>query len=70
MAGQNTVDLTGRVACVTGASSGLGRQASLALSAAGARVVAIARRADALQALCEQVGDGSISANFWCTCYH
>jgi len=62
MAGQNTVDLTGRVACVTGASSGLGRQAALALSAAGAQVVAIARRADALQALCAQVGDGSIAA--------
>lgn len=62
MAGQKSVDLTGRVACVTGASSGLGRQAALALSAAGARVVAIARRADALQTLCADVSDGSITA--------
>jgi len=44
-------DLSGHVACVTGASSGLGRRAALVLSQAGARVVAIARRADALETL-------------------
>ncbi|MEL6171075.1 MAG: SDR family oxidoreductase [Pseudomonadota bacterium] len=44
-------DLSGRVACVTGASSGLGRRAALVLAAAGAKVVAVARRADALQEL-------------------
>lgn len=37
-------DLTGHVACVTGASSGLGRRAAQTLSAAGAKVVAVARR--------------------------
>jgi len=42
-------DLTGRVACVTGASSGLGRRAASALVAAGARVVGVARRADVLE---------------------
>ncbi|MEX0282161.1 MAG: SDR family NAD(P)-dependent oxidoreductase [Arenibacterium sp.] len=37
-------DLTGRVACVTGASSGLGRRAASTLVAAGAHVVGVARR--------------------------
>lgn len=45
------IDLGGHVALVTGASSGLGRRAALVLSAAGASVVAIARRAEALTAL-------------------
>jgi gluconate 5-dehydrogenase len=42
-------DLTGRVACVTGASAGLGRQAASVLCAAGAQVVGVARREAALQ---------------------
>lgn len=41
-------DLTGRVACVTGASAGLGQRAAIVLAAAGARVVGVARRAEAL----------------------
>ncbi|WP_050927637.1 SDR family NAD(P)-dependent oxidoreductase [Aestuariivita boseongensis] len=49
--------LTGRVACVTGASSGLGRQAACALSGAGARVVGVARRREALDGLCAELGD-------------
>ncbi len=44
-------NLDGHVACVTGASSGLGRRAALVLSQAGASVVAVARRADALDDL-------------------
>jgi len=44
-------DLSGHCACVTGASSGLGRRAALALSRAGASVVAVARRAEALAEL-------------------
>ena len=39
----------GRVACVTGASSGLGRRAADVLAGAGARVVGVARRAGALE---------------------
>ena len=41
-------DINGKVACVTGASSGLGRAAANILAAAGVKVVGIARREDAL----------------------
>lgn len=44
-------DLTGRTAVVTGASSGIGERIALVLAAAGARVVAGARRRDRLEAL-------------------
>jgi NAD(P)-dependent dehydrogenase (short-subunit alcohol dehydrogenase family) len=40
----------GRVACVTGASSGLGRALATALAEAGVGVVGVARRAEALAA--------------------
>jgi len=49
-------DLSGKVACVTGASSGLGRRAAIALAGAGASVVGIARRAEALDSLCTEIG--------------
>ena len=42
-------DLTGHVACVTGASSGLGRRAATVLAAAGASVVGVARRVELLE---------------------
>jgi len=43
---QELFDLSGKVALVTGASSGFGRHFALTLAAAGARVVVGARRAD------------------------
>lgn len=49
-------DLRGRVACITGASSGLGRRAAIVLAAAGAKVVGVARRGHALDALCDEIG--------------
>lgn len=49
-------DLSGKVACVTGASSGLGRRAALALAGAGAKVVGVARRQSALDTLCGEIG--------------
>lgn len=50
-------DLAGRVACVTGASAGLGQRAAVALAAAGARVVGVARRADALADWAAAIGE-------------
>ena len=55
---RNLFDLSGKVAVVTGASSGLGRRAALVLSAAGAKVVAVARREDALRSLMNEIGSG------------
>jgi NAD(P)-dependent dehydrogenase (short-subunit alcohol dehydrogenase family) len=46
-----SIDLSGRVALVTGASSGLGAQFARALSAAGAGVVLAARRIERLKTL-------------------
>lgn len=45
---ENLLDLTGKVAVVTGASSGLGADAALAYAQAGADVAILARRAEKL----------------------
>lgn len=47
--------LEGRVALVTGASSGIGRVLAQGLAAAGARVVAVARRAEHLEDLVGEI---------------
>ncbi|MGA9253084.1 MAG: SDR family oxidoreductase [Roseobacter sp.] len=49
-------DISGKVACVTGASSGLGRQAATLLAEAGAQVVGVARRAEELSAWSHNTG--------------
>ncbi len=43
-----TIDLSGRVALITGASSGLGKQFALTLAEAGAAVVLAGRRVERL----------------------
>ena len=47
--------LDGRVALVTGASSGIGRHMSGVLARAGARVVLVARRAEALERVVDEI---------------
>ncbi len=54
-----SIDLSGRVALVTGASSGLGAQAARTLARAGAAVVLAARRTEKLKDLRAQIeGEG------------
>jgi NADP-dependent 3-hydroxy acid dehydrogenase YdfG len=50
-----TKTLTGRTALVTGASSGIGEAAAIALAQAGADVAITARRADRLEALAQKI---------------
>ena len=48
-------DLTGKVALITGATSGIGRQQAIALAKAGAKVVALGRRAERLEETISEV---------------
>ncbi len=56
--------LKGRLACVTGASSGFGKAASLALAQQGCDLILVARRYDRLKALAEQLRD-TYQINAW-----
>lgn len=51
----NTFDLTGKVALVTGASSGIGTDAAFAYAHAGADVAILARRAEKLKDVKEKI---------------
>lgn len=53
-------NLNGKVAVVTGASSGIGAAASRALAAEGVRVVLAARSVDRLKALAQEIGESAL----------
>ena len=56
----NTIN-EGRVAVVTGASSGIGEATARVLDADGYRVALLARRIDRITALADELGNGSIA---------
>jgi NADP-dependent 3-hydroxy acid dehydrogenase YdfG len=53
--------LTGRVAVVTGASSGIGTATARALASGGAKVALLARRRDKLDALADELGPDTLA---------
>lgn len=56
-------DLSGRIALVTGASSGLGEGLARGLASAGARVAVLARRHDRLVKLADEIGGMAVACD-------
>lgn len=54
-------DLTGKIAVITGASSGIGEAAARLLVAEGVHVVLSARRRDRIEVLAEELGDKAVA---------
>ena len=57
----NTQSTNGRDAVITGASSGIGAATARALAAGGYRIALLARRADRIQALSDEIGAGALA---------
>jgi NAD(P)-dependent dehydrogenase (short-subunit alcohol dehydrogenase family) len=56
MAGpKHVIDLTGKVALITGGSRGLGREIALGMAAAGADIIVASRKLEACQEVCAEV---------------
>lgn len=61
--------LTGKVAIVTGASTGIGQATARAFVAEGAKVAIVARSADKLEALAKEFNSDGDDANSMCLAY-
>ena len=63
---QNTFDLTGKIAVITGSSRGIGKASAELMARLGAKVVISSRKADACEAVAEgirkQGGDAHVIA--------
>jgi NADP-dependent 3-hydroxy acid dehydrogenase YdfG len=57
----STENTDGRVAVITGASSGIGEATARALTTDGYRVALLARRLDRIQTLAHELGDGAVA---------
>ncbi len=55
------MDLTGKVVLITGASRGIGAASAVAFAEAGAKVALVARSADQIEALAQDIGDAAIA---------
>ncbi|MDR1136768.1 MAG: SDR family oxidoreductase [Synergistaceae bacterium] len=61
---EQAFNMQGRVALITGGSSGLGFAMAKCLASAGASVVLVSRREDALRRACEEIGDKAFAIPF------